>query len=158
VIVIIGILATISFDSYENIAWKAYDTEAKQMLRAIGDSMWRFRIETGRWPTGFDELDVQPPKTADGQWGTQNHFYQFLNGVTLGTWPRYQSINVFKAGRTCNFFLQFGKADPYVLAPGFCEGPVEKIKMDDEWYMYHYRFVVKKTGGLITVMNWSYSN
>lgn len=59
VIVIIGILATLAMPGYQNIVKNSRDVEAKQILRAVSDSAWRYHIETGDFPrTQEDGLDA----------------------------------------------------------------------------------------------------
>jgi len=64
VLVIIGVVAVLAIPKYEAYVNKARGAEAKTVLRSLADSLWRYHVETGSWPTteeGFSKLDTKPP-------------------------------------------------------------------------------------------------
>jgi type II secretion system protein G len=64
VLVIIGIVAILAIPQYNQYVSKAQGAEAKTVLRSLADSLWRYHVETGSWPTteeGFSKLDKKVP-------------------------------------------------------------------------------------------------
>jgi len=92
VLVIIGILATLSVPQYQKFIMKAQGAEAKSMLRAVTDAVWRYRVEAGRFPNttteGFDALDVKIAgirKDADSPstYVTEDFTYYYIWGLAM---------------------------------------------------------------------------
>ena len=78
VVLIIGILSAIALPQYTTAVEKARATEALTLLGTIRLSAERARLQTGKWPTDFTELDIQVPGTltdSNKKFATKN--YQF---------------------------------------------------------------------------------
>ena len=69
VLIIIGIITVLAIPQYQKIMINAQGAEAKQNLRALADSAWRYYIEAGHFPTmrydrvppSLDDMDTQVP-------------------------------------------------------------------------------------------------
>lgn len=81
VVLIIGILSAIALPQYTTAVEKARATEAITLLGNIRYAAERTRLQTTKWPTGFDVLDIDMPGTD-----TTNGFYtkNFVFSATGG--------------------------------------------------------------------------
>ena len=61
VVLIIGILSAIALPQYTTAVEKARATEALTLIGTLRLSAERARLQTGSWPTTFEELDIQVP-------------------------------------------------------------------------------------------------
>jgi prepilin-type N-terminal cleavage/methylation domain-containing protein len=50
VLTIIGILATLAMPKYKTLVLRAQGAEAKRVVHALADSVWRYHLEAGHWP------------------------------------------------------------------------------------------------------------
>ena len=63
VVLIIGILAAIALPQYTTAVEKSRATEALTLMGTIRYAAERTRLQTGKWPTDFNVLDIEVPGT-----------------------------------------------------------------------------------------------
>ena len=82
VVLIIGILASIAVPQYQKAVDKAEMAGVLATFSSIRQSMERYRLANGAWPTSLDELDITIPKSK----------WIFVLGLTTGAescmWPQ----------------------------------------------------------------------
>ena len=70
VIVVIGILATISVISYNNVAAKARDAQRLQDIKTISKALELYYLDNGRFPPSACGTSCPSPKSINSSWLT----------------------------------------------------------------------------------------
>ena len=81
VVLIIGILAAIALPQYTTAVEKARSTEAVSLMGTIRYAAERYRLQTNKWPTSFDVLDIEVP-TTDNTLGKTKNFTLAIDNST----------------------------------------------------------------------------
>ena len=61
VVLIIGILAAVALPQYQKAFLKTYYTQAKSLVLSYQKAAGVYELANGKWPSSFDELDVDLP-------------------------------------------------------------------------------------------------
>ena len=96
VVLIIGILAAVALPQYQKAVLKTYYHQAKSLVYTYEKAVAAYQLSTGKWPSSFDELDVDLPagseiKTpASAHCGVVGELYCCLGEYRSG----YQDSNI----------------------------------------------------------------
>ena len=61
VVLIIGILAAIALPQYNRVVEKSKSAQALTILKAVSESIQRYYLVNGTYPTDFNQLDIEIP-------------------------------------------------------------------------------------------------
>lgn len=64
VVLIIAVLAAIALPQYTTAVERSRATEALTLMAAISESAQRYRFHQGKWPIGWEQLDVDIPQLS----------------------------------------------------------------------------------------------
>ena len=98
VIVVIGILATITVISYTGVQRRAYDTRRQSDISTITTALELYKISSGGYPTHVT-ISPSPPPYGDWEFSIQDNFLQPLNvlsGASTPTDPANNTINYYR--------------------------------------------------------------
>ena len=85
VVLIIGILSAIALPQYTTAVEKARATEALTLIGTLRLSAERARLQTGSWPTTFEELDIQAPAALESDKKSFKTKNFLISGAASGT-------------------------------------------------------------------------
>lgn len=130
-LIIISITATLAIPGYKQYIKKAKGTEAKQVLRALADSLWRYHSETGGWPPSSGGqipayLDTQPPKASVFSYEYSNNGE---DGCQLSSYlPNAYKKGYYKDGESVGYAVSYAPKT-FVWSKGH--------SMDGNWNIYY---------------------
>ncbi|ACC98126.1 PilE-like protein [Elusimicrobium minutum Pei191] len=106
VVLIIGILAAIALPQYTNAVEKSRMSEALIVGKNFVDASQRYFLQTGEYPTSFDELDIEVPGgyTINGAWATSNNFTMQLDGKNAIV-PAIRIFRLNSAGEKVDYYI-----------------------------------------------------
>ncbi|MCX5716385.1 MAG: prepilin-type N-terminal cleavage/methylation domain-containing protein [Candidatus Omnitrophica bacterium] len=169
VIVIIGILASLALNQYEQMKARAAGVEAMRNLRALSDSIWRYYVETGHFPLGSDVLitdvlDVKIPGKQNSSnpkdIDTKYFLYEYDPSLDLGavSWDNDDGI-----GQRYGVAIAQDLATGSISVPdlpththwyfvGYSQEPTTTKgqpgqSMGNGWYRYYARIIFTRTPG-----------
>ncbi|MDR0291376.1 MAG: prepilin-type N-terminal cleavage/methylation domain-containing protein [Elusimicrobium sp.] len=114
VVLIIGILAAIALPQYQNAVEKSKVTEALIVGRNIVDASKRYNLETGAWPTSYDQIDIDVPSgyAISGDRAVSGKFEIWLDGAgSSGGVPAVRILRLNSAGQKTDYYIYWGMKD-----------------------------------------------
>ena len=131
VVLIIGILAAVAVPQYQKAVERSKATQALTLLKSTVQAATSFRLASGDFPTGFDELSIDIPWTGSSKWTVLDgvldtrsnadwslQLYRDTAGTTLGVYVGRLSGKYKGAG----FITSVESADKIVCAERFAVG------------------------------------
>ena len=157
---IIGIIVTLAVPQYELFVIRMKGAEPKQNLSAIADSLWRYYLESGKFPPRENIPDSPynpPPFCLDIQVsGKSKYFmYQYFNNEGVNPLTRaylgdYISPNWLEGvpiGAVVAYDIQINKNPADYLG-------YQGKAIGNGWYRYYYHWVKSAPNGVRGETGW----
>lgn len=139
VLIIVGILASLLIQQYQYIKRTAEGAEAKQNLGLLTDSIWRYYVETGRFPWAPypqlpKDIDVKLPNYY-------SEYFTYTYVIINPECPFFDAVDASSLpdGAIDTYRMGYTTDSSYLLADGI------GCKMDDKYYRF-YEYHIKKRG------------
>ena len=77
VVLIIGILASIALPQYRKAIERSKASQIFPLLKSLGEAGKVYKMTTGKWPSSFDDLDIEKPAWTgtDSLYGNNSNDY-----------------------------------------------------------------------------------
>lgn len=150
VLIIIGILVTLAVPQYKNFVERAQAAEAKAVLNALADSVWRYYLEGGTWPPPAvpgpgnvipDCLDVHIPLS---KYFTYMYVVNSPGCYVIAIRKKWEELPVGETAGYIIFFFNYRPSGDYR----------DFQKLDDTWTKYYAHSVVERPGFSSPQPNW----
>ena len=150
VLVIVGVLVTLTVPWYKLYIIKAKGAEAKRNVRALSDSVSRYYIETGHFPSGtYGQLPFLPPD-LDTQVLQETKYFIYECGysptlppaylISASYIPWYTHSAEVPNGAIVQYFIFYWYDIPIIHDFSTGESILGE-KLDAHWYRYYYHCV-----------------
>ena len=162
VIVVIGVIMTLAMPGYKKIMIRTRGAEAKQNVRMLVESVWRYYVESGEFPPGditgtlpIDLLDVDLPDSSSQAF---RYFYyniyasvgEYSDSVWIIAYDEElltKGVGAFPQGAILGYGAYYNYDEPTT----YMGTPAQRM---DEHYYVHYRHSVKAGTGYQEVIGW----
>ncbi len=157
VLMIIGILTTLTLPAYKSYVKKAKNAEAASMLSAFGDSVWRYYLEAGVFPTMNNTLNNPPPSGLDTTVPASTKYFYY--GYTANTHtPLVAEDNIIVYAAQIDYMQQsvgsvVGQFVFYIWPSGTVDASYNPQRINTNW-VRGYGNVTKGSGTSLS-MGWS---
>ena len=109
VVLIIGILAAVAVPQYKKSAEKAKYKQLLEIITPLAESMKRYYLATGTYPTSLEQLDVVAPgkkeKCSDGAISDYRHWNGICINLYDGNGLSWLTVRYLNGTRTSNGYI-----------------------------------------------------
>ena len=109
VVLIIGILAAVAVPQYKKAVEKAKYKQMLEIISPLAESMKRYFLETGTYPTSLEQLDVVVPgqkdKCSDGGIADYRHWNGICVQLYAGNGLNWLAVRYVPGSRISNGYI-----------------------------------------------------